>query len=174
MCEHDDTNVCMRSNARPHTFAHKYRRMQKDKKKKKRHRQKVKGLQRCVLLSDRSTHSYQKPEDARLSHLLPGLVISDQKEFQPCGGFLFFFFYPQRPLLPRSVVVRTFTVEHLHLESALHFLLILGKFNNAQLCFRRAVLYSHGIKGAQHCQLWFTPAQLYGWENLNTPVYYAV
>lgn len=65
-------------------------------------------------------------------------------------------FFPKRPLLLLSVVVHTFTVKHLHFQSALQFLLMHRRFNNARLCFRGSVLKSQRIKGANHCQLWFT------------------
>lgn len=55
-------------------------------------------------------------------------------------------FFPKRPLLLLSVVVHKCTVKHLHLESALHFLLMHRTLNNAQLCFRRAASYSQRIK----------------------------
>lgn len=87
MCEHDDTHVCMLSYGRPHTFVH-----MSECETGTRGLLKMRVLFACQLgfaLAHIHLFKSQQLEDAWLSHLLPALIISDQKELQHRRGFIF-------------------------------------------------------------------------------------
>lgn len=106
-------------------------------------------LHMCLFFSRTFPYSNTRVlDDTRISHLLPGRMMSDQKELAHCRVFF-------TPKLPLFVVVYTFTLKHLHFRITPHFLLMHRIFNNEQLCFRTAILKSQ---------------QLFGQENLDTPV----
>lgn len=87
MCEHDDTHVCTVSYGRPHTFVH-----MSECETGTRRLLKMRVLFECKLgfaLAHIHLLISQQLEDAWLSHLLPGLIISDQKELQHRRRFIF-------------------------------------------------------------------------------------
>lgn len=155
MCEHDDTHKCLCSYAGPHTFT-----LSDEKACHLKKAVLVPSLIQTQILETRGCVIISSPSWS-CNHYA-------RRSFKPRG-----FFLPKCSLLLVFVVVHTFTVKHLHFQPAFHFLLTHRTLNNARLCWRIPYMWPT-YKEAQHCQLWFTEAQLHGQENLNTPVYSCV